>query len=936
MAPSRTRSRKASAAANSAIESIESDISDDFAHDAERFAKALDLLSISRRSPTERRTEILLLVDTYYQYAVEKVQALRQSLRSSSKHALRRIDDASSQDSMDLDEADQGLNSQDGADRQEKLKHWELEAQTWDMLRRLLPLRYAHRNEINKSFRRDSSRFRSSADLWQEFIESDTLAQERKAVLESLQSNADSTGADVDELVRDYQQKADRGDIIAFGWLHTRSAIKLHKSANGWAGALDPNANEAAQLLESNGTDPLVTQLDPDVSTRQGRKLEPQDEYFERAIWLGCYHLLRRGRSMDEIRDWCVERTEVWRAVSMSAMPLARTDTEYASAHDPLSALLWRRTCFALARQGGTDDFERAVYGILSGDIPSVEKICRDWDDHVFTHYNALLRAQFDSFMMKRCAADSTASVTQHLPSFNAVQFHGDATSAGERLVSSLEANSKTSVEAKTPMKALQGAIISHKLDQHIFELGIALGLQANEHGSSPLIPSFGASTTNAAAGSLSLDNHDGIRLLAHIFLIISSLDELQGTSLGQLTDRRRAQENVITAYVSALRLNKLVELIPLYCAKLQGERAFFTLSRNISKVDDIGERQMLLKIMEKLGMDVAKFVVFQPSSLLRQYPLDEDERANASGRLSVFLAEPPSLKYGRPLRPDFFGEFPDQLNEVDEQLIQSLEWFLLVDGLWDEIFHFGTAIYKRFLKTFNLHAARALADRVPCSKIFRIKAGVNISNDNDISWFEELRMGAANGALEGSELNEDDIAAAHNFFEMECLVRALDAMETVASSEGLARDPTEETQLNREFWGEVGESVKQVKSFIQPVLNHWLMESVEVDQDYFHLRNAYIPETIIGYVSVLHFAGTSLSRDNLLECMELAATIAKKDADVQKVLVESGRMKEIVEGFANCSKALAISGSDKKASGGGSKRMREMGWTRELWTVKR
>lgn len=108
------------------------------------------------------------------------------------------------------------------------------------------------------------------------------------------------------------------------------------------------------------------------------------------------------------------------------------------------------------------------------------------------------------------------------------------------------------------------------------------------------------------------------------------------------------------------------------------------------------------------------------------------------------------------------------------------------------------------------------------------------------------------------------------------------------------------------------------------------------MDEDFTCLRDAYIPETIIGYVSVLHFAGTSLSRDNLLECMELAATIAKKNADVQDVLMHSGRMKEIVEGFANCSKALAISGSDKKAAGGGSKRMREMGWSRELWTVKR
>lgn len=93
------------------------------------------------------------------------------------------------------------------------------------------------------------------------------------------------------------------------------------------------------------------------------------------------------------------------------------------------------------------------------------------------------------------------------------------------------------------------------------------------------------------------------------------------------------------------------------------------------------------------------------------------------------------------------------------------------------------------FAETFNLHAARALAARVPCSTVFQRKAGVPILDNTDISWFQEIRMGVTNDALDGSELNEDDVAAAHNFFEMECLVRVLDAMETVASSEGLARE---------------------------------------------------------------------------------------------------------------------------------------------------
>ncbi|CAJ2513460.1 Uu.00g015790.m01.CDS01 [Anthostomella pinea] len=909
----------------------------EFVHDAEHFAKALDILSVPRDTAAGRREQVFRLVDIYYHYAADKVdEKLRESQRQNLSTALRRLDDASSQDSMDLDEADNGAASPASA---ESLQHWEQEAQTWDMLNRLLPLRYANRNTI-KPARREISRFQSCVELWDEFLQSDSTAQERKAILECLQTSADDARTDIDELVREYQQRAERGDIIAYGWLHTRSAIKMQKNLNGWSGALDPNSSDAGQMLvDANGSNPLVTQLDPDVATRQGRKLQPQDEYFERAIWIGCYESLRRGRSPAEIRDWCVERTEVWRAVSMSAMPLSRNETmskdeRAQAACDPLSTLLWRRTCFALARQGGTDDFERAVYGILSGDIPSVEKVCEDWDDFVFTHYNALLRTQFDAYLMKRTSPDATAAIQQSFGAFNALQFHGDGSSVGERLVSSLESNPKTSAEAKTPMKALQAAIISNSVGQYIEELGGVLGKRANQKAESALIPNVDDANLDANNTKyFQLDDHKGLRVAVHAYLLISILDELQGNGLADSKRRRKAQENVISTYVSTLRLMRMTDLMPLYCSKLQGDRSFFTLSRNVSGVVEQHEREILLRIMEKLGMDIAKFVVFQPRSLLQQYPSVED-RPPAFGGFTLLSNDPPNLKTGRPLKPDFFGEEPEKLDPVDEALIQSLEWFLLVDGLWIEFFQAGISIYKRFLKQFNLHAARALSERIHCSEIFRRKAGIAIPDDADISWFDEVRSGVASGSFEDNGLGLGETAAAKNYFELECLVRALDSMETIASSQSLAHDPTE--KMNREFWSHVGSEVKLVRSCMRPLLHNWLLESIEEDEDFVYLRDAYLPETIIGYVCVLHFAGTSLSRENLLECMELASIVAKKDADVAPVLMKSGRMKELIQGFANCSKALAISGSDKKGSGGSSKKMRELGWTRELWSVKR
>ncbi|KAI1209471.1 nuclear pore protein 84/107 [Annulohypoxylon truncatum] len=904
----------------------------EFATDAEEFARDLDSLSLVRKSPAEQRAEIFKLVDSYYHYAAKKVHAIRKSQGKGAGTGLSHSHYASSQDSMELDDAE---NSPGFPGSAESLKRWELEAQTWDLLRRLLPLRYSNKTSL-KPTRHDVTRFQSSSELWEEFLQSDSTAQERKAVLECLQASADESRTDIDELVRDYQQRAERGDIIAYGWLHTRSAIKMQKNLHGWSGALDPNAPDVVQKLR-NGPNPLVTQLDPDVATRQNRKLLPQDEYFERAIWVGCYELLRRGRSIAEIRDWCVERTEVWRAVSMSAMPLSKEESDIRFGCDPLSMLLWRRTCFALARQGGTDDFERAVYGILSGDIQSVEKICEDWDDFVYAHYNALLRTQFDAYLMKRSPPDATAAITQSFPAaFNAVQFHGDAGSVGERLVKSLETNDKTSKEAKTPVKTLQAAILSDNLDQYTYELGLALSKLANKEGVSALIPRYNSDDQDIDDTKyVQPTDHSSLRVLVHVYLILSNLEQLEGGLHAELSERHKVQENVLSAYVTTLRLTGLTDIMPLYCSHMQGDRAFFTLSRNVTGVTDQPEREILLRLMEKLGMDIAEFVQFQPRSILQQHPLPA-ERPPPFGRFTMFSNEPPSLKYGRPLKPDFLGEPPENLDDVDEHLIQSLEWFLLVDGLWYETFRYGTAIYKRFLMQFNLHAARALADRVRCSEIFKRKAGIIYSDDSDVSWFEEVRASAATGSLEDNGLSPEEIAAAQNYFEMECLTRALDLMETIASSQLLVQDPAE--RVGRDFWSHIGHELKTIKSLMQPILNNWLMESIEEDEDFTYLRDAYLPETVIGYVSVLHFAGTALTRDNLLECMELASVIAKKDADVQAVIMKAGRMKELVEGFASCSKALAVSSNDKKGpSGMNSKRMmREHGWTRELWSVKK
>lgn len=121
-------------------------------------------------------------------------------------------------------------------------------------------------------------------------------------------------------------------------------------------------------------------------------------------------------------------------------------------------------------------------------------------------------------------------------------------------------------------------------------------------------------------------------------------------------------------------------------------------------------------------------------------------------------------------------------------------------------------------------------------------------------------------------------------------------------------------------------------------ILKGWLLETADKESavEFGHMREAYLPDTIIAYVAALQYAGSCLSRENLLEAMDLAATIAEKDSDLAALFVKTGRMKELVEAFASCSKALAVHTADSKKEGRASaKKIKEMGWSKDLWTVK-
>lgn len=92
-----------------------------------------------------------------------------------------------------------------------------------------------------------------------------------------------------------------------------------------------------------------------------------------------------------------------------------------------------------------------------------------------------------------------------------------------------------------------------------------------------------------------------------------------------------------------------------------------------------------------------------------------------------------------------------------------------------------------------------------------------------------------------------------------------------------------------------------------------------------------------MAWIATLQMAGPMLTREYLMVSMDLATIIAAEDSDLLELFSKTGRMPELVNALASSSKELLVMSSKSKRSttSKNSKKMKERGWTTDLWNVK-
>lgn len=659
-------------------------IADRVGKEVDTFAETLDQYRDQLNEPHAQREAALQLCTTFRDYARDQVRKLKK------QHQVQRLQDGRQTFTAQSQTPFGGTASVAGTDQgaedagKKTVRQWQAEADTWDLFLAVLKARYPSDTEAESQIARLQElgaphQYMKSDQLWRSFILSDDAAKERHLIVKWLEQAA-GNDKDVKQILSPEQQKS--SPMATNGWMETREKIKGAKR-------IMMGANQPLAIRRSDSSDPLVSNLDPDAPSRQGKTLERGDSLSERAMWQTCFELLCQGKPWSEITAWCLERNQGWKALSMG---VASDEDAAIATSGPACGVLFRRMCLIAARSPSADPYESAVYGLLAGDLETVKKVCRSWNDYVFAHYNHQLISQFDryllSFQQLRLPLDFARKhgLMEAAPASSPMT----AANAAKELISSLNTSQQFSKEARSPMRLIQGSLIANCFYELCLRVGTAIAEEASDAETAAVIKPIRRLDNTALSESAIVEDPDALRIVSHILIIMRAIDRTA------FADGDRDEfDNIIAGYIQLLRSVAKGDTTPLYGSLMAESRCVASLAQVIADNQDPKDAMDFIKITQVYNVDAIAIITGQYN-----YQLERVLASDGPSYLPFRMLEASKEDLYPSQRIRLEG-LPTELTGADKALVSGLEIFYLVEGQWKVTFTALATVCRKLLGEF-------------------------------------------------------------------------------------------------------------------------------------------------------------------------------------------------------------------------------------------
>lgn len=630
-------------------------------------------------------------------------------------------DDALWEDALSLLEAYSSI----GASRRDRtsksdpdaqIQKIQLEADLWLLVRNILSISSPDARNREKTAQEsrlgELNRYSPGALVWEAFLDSDGIAQDYECILDWLQEREVTTGTPMDDIVRILNSRTNRGEgIWSAGPIYTQSEVKKQKRARVLSSPLDSSVPglRSSHTRSSDGK-PLVSQLDPDAQTRENGFLQEEDEFHDQAAWRTYWEMLRRGQTPGQIQAWWAERKENWRYAELCGSASSKMpNSPWLRIINTASNPDWAERCEVLSRDMSLDEYQRAVYGMIAGNVSSSEPINQTIDDHLFAIFNALLieryRIYVQAYQIKLTQSGSTTYHPQAASKTQLQRFFTEALSSDE---------------SRQPHKFLQLAIVSKNFSDFLLEMGRAAAQVAHQNGLGSHLIQNDTTPVNELA-LINAQDPDTVRFVAHLQLVLQSLGLLQSN----FAEDEYTMENNVATYIAWLEAAGKFFLIPTYAAKLSKPRGEHVLASVLVNITHERERETQVKLIRQYNLDMSAIAygVFT----LANYDAIQRLRAADGPPIASRITEPRTAGNPGQLRMKrhlMSGE----ISEDEEKAIRSVEWYRFVDAKrWGSAAWSVSLLYKIFLYEGRFAALRQLFSRARLSEVSLSAVGMNL-----------------------------------------------------------------------------------------------------------------------------------------------------------------------------------------------------------------
>ncbi|KAJ2083291.1 Nucleoporin nup84 [Coemansia sp. RSA 988] len=750
--------------------------------------------------------------------------------------------------------------SADSTQRKSEVEYWSAEGNTWDLIERL----YSLRQQANQS---------------------DTSSQSKTTMQTAGANTATTPFTRVQELMAANSLLSEYVEVRR--WLEeTAPAFQPVETRKGYLfytrrGAKDRGLLAAESLGSESRTGRIVTEVDPDATSRQKKDLAFEDAEYEASLLRTLYEYVRRGR-VGNAMDLCVESDEPWRAASLKGglfwrdpmlependMPVDAEDGADIVDVRPLhtagniNRALWKHACAALAHDENNDIYERALYAALSGRLDEAVLVCDTWEDFIWAYVNSMIESYIDQAIMDAGGlyiAAQTSSfdhVQSKYPPINNMG-HVFGTIAGHD-------SSKLQQESNEPFRMLQKALIMDSFSDYLTE--------------------FSRKLRDEAIG----ENELGLlRLVVHAALCLRQL----GFSLSN-----EAISIALNTYIGCLAKGHR-ELVAAYVSHMPTEEQTESYAQFLQNVlDPFSVRMQLLKLAENHGLDVDTISKRTTELLLRKYTSDQSSQSNnMDTEVSCFVLAEPS----------------EPITEAELGQIRAIEWITSSTRLYEHALVEICKLARRFLLAGRTNAATRLFNSLPDNFVQQdwLKDSLSTASNSDRP---SPSRGLMNVRSRHSEHGSDDAIESY-FHEYIHLFSLCDAYAYYSTwAESLCKRPVEATNRVARLqvkWLEWKEKIAQVTDHAVQMFRGRLLDidwlspqslaigetdsGMDMDlhqeriEELVRLRELYIPETVFRLHSIL-FDTRDAVPQNLKRSLDLAQLVADESLGIYRQLAKA------------------------------------------------